>query len=207
MPPRRYLASGTLIVALLALGCDKKSSDTSSRDTETEAATDSTAAPPASQAQPASSTNPIAAPLTKPDIERWEKGMAGEMKAIEDAAAKMKTARSGEDTVTAMMGVQETATSEAGAKAAGLEHERYKFIRSNLSAVTNYLTPSQGGIDTTTLSQSQRDELRQMNEARIQQMQQDVPAEVVEALRPRAVELRKKSWELIGARLKGAGMQ
>lgn len=88
-----------------------------------------------------------------------------------------------------------------------MEEERYKFVRSNLSTVVGYLTPSLGGIDTTILSQAQRDELRQMNEARIQQMQQDVPAEVVEALRPRAIELRKKDWEVIGARLKGAGVQ
>ena len=33
------------------------------------------------------------------------------------------------------MAVQEMATVEAGAKAAGLDPERYKFIRSNLSAV------------------------------------------------------------------------
>lgn len=207
MPPRRDLASGSLIVALMVLGCGKKGSDTSSADSETQAVIESTEAVPASQAQPASSTNPISVPLTKADIERWEKGMAGEMKAINEAGAKMKAARSGEDTLTAMMGVQETATSAAGAKAAGMEEERYKFVRSNLSAVVGYLTPSLGGIDTTVLSQAQRDELRQMNEARIQQMQQDVPADVVEALRPRAVELRKKDWEVIGARLKGAGMQ
>jgi hypothetical protein len=106
-----------------------------------------------------------------------------------------------------MMGVQEMATVSAGAQAAGVEQERYKFIRSNLSAVVAYLTPSQGGIDTTLLSQAQRDEMRQMNEARIQQMQNDVPADVVEALKPRAVELRKKDMQLVAARLKGAGMQ
>jgi hypothetical protein len=37
-------------------------------------------------------------------------------------------------------------------------------------------------------------------------MEKDVPAEVVEALRPRAAELRKQSLELVGARLKAAGM-
>jgi hypothetical protein len=73
--------------------------------------------------------------------------------------------------------------------------------------VVQYLTPSQGGVDTTMLSQAQRDEMRRMNEAQIQRMQAEVPAEVVEALRPRAVELRKKDLELVGERLKGAGMQ
>jgi hypothetical protein len=84
--------------------------------------------------------NPIAAPLTKDDIGRWEKGMAGEMKTVQDAAAKMKAARTSEDTLNAMMGVQEMNTWAAGAQAAGLDEERYKFIRSNLSAVVGYLT-------------------------------------------------------------------
>jgi hypothetical protein len=37
-------------------------------------------------------------------------------------------------------------------------------------------------------------------------METDVPAAVIDAVRPRAVELRKKDLELVGARLKGAGM-
>ena len=52
----------------------------------------------------------------------------------------------------------------------------------------------------------QRDELRKGNEAQIQRMQREVPAEVVEAIKPRAVELRKKDMALVAARLKGAGM-
>lgn len=68
------------------------------------------------------------------------------------------------------------------------------------------MTPSLGGIDTTMLSPAQRDEMRRDNEAQLQRMQAEVPAEVVEAMRQRAVELRTKSMELVGARLKGAGM-
>jgi hypothetical protein len=163
-------------------------------------------APGAAEQAQTSSENPTVGPITTADIERWDKGLAGELKAVQEAGAKIKSARSGEDTLSAMMGVQETATMGAGATAAGLDLERYKFIRSNLSAAVSYLTPSQGGIDTTLLSQAQRDELRQMNETQLQQMQKDVPAEVVEALKPRAVELRKKDLELTAARLKGAGM-
>lgn len=193
-----------LVIFSAACGGKDKQPDSVADD----AAAEPAASPPVSTSDAqAAAGNPIAAPLTTDDIGRWEKGMAGELKAVQDAGGKLKTARTQEDTLSVVMGVQEMATVSAGAQAAGLEEERYKFVRSNLSAVTNYLTPAQGGIDTTALSQAQRDELRQMNEARIQQMQQDVPGEVVEALRPRAVELRKKQWELIGARLKGAGMQ
>jgi hypothetical protein len=158
-------------------------------------------------AQPAETPGQaVNAPLTRDDIARWEKGMDGELQAVREAAAKLKSARSSEDTLNAMMGVQEMATLEAGAKAAGLDPERYKFVRSNLSAVVGYLTPQLGGIDTTMLSPAQREELRQTNQAQIERMQQEVPPEVVAALKPRARELRKKDMELVGARLKGAGM-
>lgn len=199
-------SAGLLAVALL-FACGRKdaqpdaSADTASSEESAAQDTLSSAAP---AAQPAG--NPTAAPLTPADIERWTKGMDGELRAVREAGAKLKSARTSDDTLNAMMGVQEMATVEAGAKAAGVDPERYKFIRSNLSAVVGYLTPSLGGIDTTTLSQAQRDELRKGNEAQIQRMQQEVPADVVEAIKPRAVELRKKDMELVAARLKGAGM-
>jgi len=200
---RSYRTSVMLFAALVMLGCGGKD-DTKAADAQENVATDS--APVSGDQAQASTGNPTVAPLTTADIDRWDKGMAGELKAIQEAGEKIKNARSGEDTLSAMMGVQETATMDAGAQAAGLELQRYKFVRSNLSAVVQYLTPSQGGIDTTLLSQAQRDEMRQMNDAQIQRMQGEVPAEVVEALKPRAVELRKKDLELVGARLKGAGM-
>ena len=197
-----YRTIAMLFAALVTVGCGGKAD----KDAEATAEAQGDTAVPATTESQAGAGNPITAPLTSDDIGRWDRGMAGELKAIQEAGEKIKNARSGEDTLSAMMGVQETATNGAGAQAAGLELERYKFVRSNLSAVVQYLTPSQGGIDTTLLSQAQRDEMRQMNDAQIQRMQAEVPAEVVEALKPRAVELRKKDLELVGARLKCAGM-
>jgi hypothetical protein len=140
------------------------------------------------------------------DIERWEKGMAAELAAVQEAGAKLASARSGEDTLSAMMGVQEMTTTPAGARAAGVDDERYNVMRSDLSAAVAYLTPHIGGIDTTLLSAAQREEMRQMNTAQLKQLEGTVPAEVVEALKPKAEALRKKQIELAGARLKGAGM-
>ena len=200
-------ASAGLLAVGLLFACGRKdaqpdvSADTASGEESAAQDTSSSAAP---AAQPTG--NPTSAPLTPADIERWTKGIDGELQAVREAGAKLKSARSSEDTLNAMMGVQEMATVEAGAKAAGIDPERYKFIRSNLSAVVGYLTPSLGGIDTTSLPQAQRDELRKGNEAQIQRMQQEVPADVVAALKPRAAELRKKDMELVAARLKGAGM-
>ena len=200
-------ASAGLLAVGLLFGCGRKdaqpdvSADTASGEESAAQDTSSSAAP---AAQPTG--NPTSAPLTPADIERWTKGIDGELQAVREAGAKLKSARTSDDTLNAMMGVQEMATVDAGAKAAGVDPERYKFIRSNLSAVVGYLTPSLGGIDTTSLPQAQRDELRKGNEAQIQRMQQEVPADVVDAVKPRAAELRKKDMELVAARLKGAGM-
>jgi hypothetical protein len=140
------------------------------------------------------------------DIERWEKGMAAELAAVQEAGGKLSSAKTGEDTLSALMGVQEMTTTPVGARAAGVDEERYRLVRSDLSAATAYLTPHLGGIDTTMLSPAQREEMRQMNAAQLKQLEGQVPSEVVEALKPKAEALRKKDLELTGARLKGAGM-
>jgi hypothetical protein len=204
--PRAALA---WVLALTLTGCGGGDSDADEAAPPAEAESDTEsggeAAPQPADAAPDAS-GAATAPVTVADIERWQKGMAAELEAVRAAGAKMKAARTNEDTLSAMMAVQETATQEAGAKAAGMGVERYKFVRSELSAAVSYLTPHLGGIDTTMLSPAQRDELRQSNEAQLKQMQQRVPAEVVEALRPRAAELRKQNLELVGERLKSAGM-
>jgi hypothetical protein len=62
-------------------------------------------------------------------------------------------------------------------------------------------------MDTTQMPQSQRDQFRADRDAYLQQMEAQVPSEVIEALKPRAAELRKQELELVGARLKGAGFK
>jgi hypothetical protein len=193
-----------LLTVLFVAGCGGGAGEDQTHDEAVaEGAGDAPA--PASDAA-GQSGGPTSAPLSVEDIERWEKGMAAEMAAVQEAGAKLKSAKTSEDTLSALMGVQEMTTTAPGARAAGLDEERYSVVRSDLSAAVAYLTPHLGGIDTTMLSPAQRDEMRQMNAAQLKQMEGRVPAEVVEALKPKAEALRKKSLELAGARLKGAGM-
>ena len=166
-----------------------------------EAAADAPAADTSSQ--PA---DPISAPLAVEDIGRWEKGLAAELAAVQESGTKLESARTGEDTLSALMGVQEMTTTPVGAEAAGMDQERYRMVRSNLAAAVAYLTPHLGGIDTTMLSVAQREEMREMNQAQLRRLEGTVPSEVIEALKPKAEVLRKKEIELAGARLKGAGM-
>ncbi len=125
------------------------------------------------------SANPVTAPLTVEDTERWEKGVAAELAAVRESGTKLESARTGEDTLSALMGVQEMTTTPIGAEAAGIDQERYQTARSNLSAAVSYLTPHLGGIDTTMLSGAQREEMRQMNTAQLKQLEGTVPAEVI----------------------------
>jgi hypothetical protein len=202
--PRAALAC---VLALTLTACGGGGGDSRSDeaappgDASAETDSGSEAAPLPSDAS-AGSTQPV----TVPDIDSWKKGMAAELEAVRAAGTKLKEAKTGDDTLSAMMGVQEMATQKAGAKAAGLDLERYKFVNSELSAAVTYLTPELGGIDTTILSPAQRDELRESNAAQLKQMEDRVPADVVEALRPRAAELRKRSLELVAERLKSAGV-
>jgi hypothetical protein len=203
--PRAALACVLAITLSACGGDDSDTDDAPPEDAGAEAEAGDQAAPSAG-APAVDAAAGTTAPVRVADIESWEKGMAGELAAVRAAGARMKEAKTNEDTLSAMMAVQEMATQEAGAKAAGMDLERYKFIRSELSAAVSYLTPHLGGIDTTMLSPAQRDELRQSNEAQLKQMAERVPADVVEALRPRAAELRKQNLTLVGERLKSAGM-
>jgi hypothetical protein len=205
--PRPFLPAVLLAVSLAA-ACGGRDTETKDPAPPDEApAADAPAADAASApAPPADAGSSTTAPATVADIDRWQEGMKAELAAVHAVGPRLKSARTGEDTLSAMMAAQESGTWEAGAKAAGLEVERYKWIRSGLSAATAYLTPHLGGVDTTILSPAQRDELRQSSAAQLDQLKEQVPPEVVAALRPRAAELRKQELELVGARLKAAGM-
>ena len=202
---RTHRSRTALLLLALAAACggDKGTDDAEAAEAAEAEAAPSQEAAAGTPAAPADLSN---APLEAADIDRWQKGMAGELDAVTAAAEKMKAAKTGTDSMSVMMAVQETSTMDAGAKAAGVDLERYKVIRSNLSSAASYMTPELGGMDTTLLSAEPRAELKTMNEAQLQQLESAVPKNVLEALRPRAAELRKQSLALVAARLKGAGM-
>jgi hypothetical protein len=130
-------ASGLLLAGLYACGSRDAKSDA---DTAAAASTDSAPAQDVSTDAPQSSVaaDPGQKPLTVADIDRWEKGMAAELEAVNAAGAKRKAAKTGDDTLSAMMAVQDQATMEIGAKAADVEGERYNLIRSTFSTAASY---------------------------------------------------------------------
>jgi hypothetical protein len=191
------------ILAGLLLACG---GEAAKEEADADPAAEAVQADSAPSQAPTPAASPTDAPVTVADIDGWAKGMAGELEAVQAAGAKLKEAKTGDDTVSAMMGVQEMNTLEAGAGAAGMDAERYRFVKSNLSAAASYLAPELGGVDPATLSPAQREEMKKNDEAQLAQLESAVPADVVTALRPRAADLRRKDLELVAARLKGAGM-
>ena len=201
MTLHRYRSSvAACLLGAVLCGCGSPDAKANSAEDTAPAGAPANATPAAAPADPAQQ------PLTVADIDRWATGMAAELEAVRAAAAKRQAAKTADDTVSAMMALQDQATLEAGAKAARVDGERYNLIRSTFSEAASYLAPSVGGLDTTGLSSDQRAEIRRGNAAQLEQMKDRVPADVMSALAPRAAELRTKDLELTAARIKGAGM-
>ena len=204
------MRSSSLLMPILALAigsaCSK--SDTSDESTDSAGSAQSISVDTAS-ANAAVAQQPgtgASAPVTVEDIDRWQRGMDAELKAVQDAGSRLKTAKTSQDTLEAMMGANEMNTVEAGAKAAGLDTERYKFVRTNLSSAVGALSPIEMEMNTKDMPPSMVEEMNKSRAATLAQMATDVPAPVVEALRPRAAALRKQSMTLVGERLKASGI-
>lgn len=202
------MRSSSLLIStaliLTAAACGKSDSSQNAADTANagQAQADTQTANAAVAQQAGTGTS---APLSVDDIDRWQRGMEAELKAVQDAGIKLKSARTSQDTLEAMMGANEMSTLEAGAKAAGLDPERYKFVRTNLSAATGSLSPIEMEMNTKDMPPSMIEEMNKSRAATLERMKVDVPPPVVEALRPRAAALRKQDMTLVGERLKASG--
>jgi hypothetical protein len=210
----RRLSVGVLAAALLAAAAckpaERADSDDSAAGTDTASAmaeqdSASAAAAATTSGATSSSAPPTAASLTVDDIDRWKRGMEAELAAVREAGTKLAAAKTGNDTLTAMTGTLETSTREAGAKAAGVDPERYNFIRSTLSPLTAYLAPLEMEMNVKDMPPAMVAQMKQNREQSLAQASAGVPPAVIDALRPRAAELRKQDLTLVGERLKAAG--
>lgn len=205
---RRLTTLARALAVALLTACGKK--DAAADATDTATATDTASAAegqPAAQAgaaqQPAASAS--SAPVTVADIERWQRGIAAELKAVQDAEAKLRSAKTAMDTANLTLEMTDMGTVGAGARAAGASEDRYRFIQSTLSSLVANLTPYEAEMDTKGMPAAMVAEVKQGREATVARMAADLQPDVIDALRPRALELRRQDMALAAARLKAAG--
>lgn len=211
--PSSRAAAALLFVVSLAAGCGRGQHDDAAADTtaaaqdtasgaEQDTASAPTATPVGAASQPGAATS---APLSVADIDRWQRGMTAELEAVKEAGAKLASAKTGEDSVNAMFAANDMGTRPAGAKAAGVDEERYQFIRTTLSSAVAQLTPVEQEMNVSEMPKAMLDEMKKNRAAAVARMSGDIPSDVMEALRPLATTLRKQDLALTGARLKAIG--
>jgi hypothetical protein len=202
-PPARTtlrLLAATAFLAACSRPDKTDTADSAAADTVTTATTQP-AAPAA-----ASPANNTPASLTPDDIDRWQKGMDAELEAVRKAGADLKAAKTSNDTLTAMMAANEMSTRDAGAKAAGVDPDRYQLIRTTLSSLAGEMSPIEQEMNVKDLPASAVEGLKKSREASLAQATANLSPDLVKALEPRAAALRKQSLTLTAERLKASGM-
>jgi hypothetical protein len=196
------------LALLVACGGRKDAANTDSATVAEESADSATAEAAAATSNTAAPAAPSSSrPLEAADVDRWKRGMDAELVAVREAGTKLKSAKSANDSASAMMEANDMGTRDAGAKAAGVDPERYQFIRTHLQSAVAQLTPlEQEWPNLKEMPASMVEDLKKGRETALERMSTDVPPAVIDALRPRAAELRKQSMTLTGERMRAAGL-
>ncbi len=204
---RVFIASFVLLPLSAACGTGGDATDSAVADT---AAALDTASPGAAAAP--STAEPADAPLSPSDVDAFERGLRAELEAVNKAIADKAAAKSGTDTLSAIMGATEQQTVEAGARAAGLSVDRYRTI---VNAISGALAARQGQAmmanmpqpDTSSLTAEQKAQVRKNAEEMKNAFGnpfKDLPPDVASALEPRAPALDSLRMLVVGTRLKAA---
>ncbi len=204
---RPSLAAALAIALLSAVACG--SGDDAVEDTLAAIEGDQAAmtAPTASAAaEPTAPTADANAPLTVDDIDRWQRGMEAELAAVREAGASLARATTSTDSATAIFAANDMATRDEGARGAGVDEERYARIAGTLSDLAGLMAPLSATMSVEGMSADMQKQMQEGRDRSLAEASKQVPAEVLEALRPRAEALRRQALELVGERLKAAGM-
>lgn len=204
---RVFIASFVLLPLSAACGTGGDATDSAVADTAAALAT----ASPGAAAAP-STAEPADAPLSPSDVDAFERGLRAELEAVNKAIADKAAAKSGTDTLSAIMGATEQQTVEAGARAAGLSVDRYRTI---VNAISGALAARQGQAmmanmpqpDTSSLTAEQKAQVRKNAEEMKNAFGnpfKDLPPDVASALEPRAPALDSLRMLVVGTRLKAA---
>lgn len=206
--PARALALAMLALASLAAGCGGKDRDAStggdSAATPDTAATAEAPATSAAAAPSASENAPV--PIGVADIDRWQRGMQGELEAVRKAGESLRSAKTGTDSANAIFAANEMSTRGAGASAAGVDEERYQLIRTTLSPIVAQMSPLELEMNVSQMPASMVEQMKKGRAEALASAVAELPPALVKALEPRAADLRKQDLALVAERLRAAGM-
>lgn len=193
-----------LVLATLLAACGKSEAPEESA-APAQPAPEATQAPAAAAPAASAAATPARREATVEDIERWQRGMAAEKKAVQDAAAKLAEAKGDEAAKLAALGASlESSTIDAGAAAAGLDRDGYRRIRSTLSDAVAQLSPLEMEMDVAKMPAPMVEQFKQAREQGVAQLSAKLPPDLFAALQARAAELRRQDKELVAERLKVA---
>jgi hypothetical protein len=198
----------TAVCSLLSLAtaCASGGGEDAAQEDSASAGQVTESAPAAAQQPSGGEPASAEASMTVADIDRWQRGMEAELAAVRQAGEKFKAAKSATDSMSAMMEANETSTRAAGARAAGVDENRYGTIRSTFSAIVRYMVPLEAEMDVSQMPAEMRAAMQKDREQTVERAAAAFPTEVMEALGPRATELRRQEMALVGERLRAAGM-
>lgn len=202
--PLRTVTASLLLVLLIG-ACGGGEPGDESTDTDSADAVNASADAPLPAAAPAARVSPEAS-MTVEDIDRWQRGMQAELEAVRQAGLQLRSARTGTDSMSAIAAANETSTRAAGAKGAGIDEERYEVIGTAMSSIVRYMAPLETEMKVSEMPAEVVTMLRRTRDSSLTRALASFPPVVVDALRPRAAELRKLEMTLVGERLKAAGM-
>lgn len=201
---KNTLLAAAIAASILVAGCGQKSTESEAPQddaTVTESDTsDTTDTPTAStNTQPTSRSS-----VSVDDIDRWQRGMEAEMKAVQEAAAKVAEAKDENEKLEALHAATEMGTIDTGAQAAGVDRDSYRRIRNTFANAVSQLSPIESEMDVTQMPAEMVEQMKQAREAGVKQLEGELPADVMEALKSRALELRTQEKTLVAERLKVA---
>jgi len=196
----------TALSAALVAGCSRKSDSRPSDTGATPAGSTDVAPAPAAAPTAAPGTPSTASSVTADDIDRWQRGMDAELKAVQDAGMQLHNAKTATDSMNAVLAANETSTRPIGARAAGVTEQQYQLISNTLGSLVANMTPVEQEMDASKMSAAAVTMLNQSREKALTSASTGLPPGLLEALRPRATTLRKQALTLAGERLKAAGM-
>ena len=223
MPPhsRHRLPLGVL-AACLTLGACGGGSDAA--DDSATAADSAVAAAPAASA--ASAGAPGDAPITEADLDAYAGALTAEVALLQEAVQQRQAARTGEDTLSAMMAATEMQSVPAAAEKAGIDPDRYRALDNALGRAVGARLQNPGMMkmtleaDTSFLAQLPAEQAEQQR-AQLRKNLQDaqaawgdsatyasVPPALVERFKERAGARLDSLWRLrfeLRARAAGLG--